>query len=302
MPSLPRMWKPAGAARPLAEQKRIYRKTHDEERGSARERGYDHHWAKTRAGWFRSHPLCVACEANGRVAAGVYLDHIVPHRGDKALFWDRHNWQGLCTDCHLRVKALIEGRYWRGEISPAELRLDRPLPEFFSPDPVSAWPADKSDIWHPEWLMRSLVPVVIVCGPPASGKTTFVERHKAEGDEVIDLDDIGMRRSGVARRDWPRNMLGLAIEERNRRLWRLSQLPASPSAWLIVSEPKPALREWWQRKLDARRVVVLAASAETCKARIIQDSERLPVLATQMRVVDQWWQDYRPSAVDETVR
>ena len=28
------------------------------------------------------------------------VDHIVPHKGDMALFWDKSNWQGLCAHCH----------------------------------------------------------------------------------------------------------------------------------------------------------------------------------------------------------
>ena len=28
------------------------------------------------------------------------VDHIVPHRGDQALFWDEQNWQPLCKSCH----------------------------------------------------------------------------------------------------------------------------------------------------------------------------------------------------------
>ena len=28
------------------------------------------------------------------------IDHIIPHRGDPILFWDRSNWQPLCKDCH----------------------------------------------------------------------------------------------------------------------------------------------------------------------------------------------------------
>ncbi|MFG1378079.1 HNH endonuclease [Xanthobacter autotrophicus] len=27
------------------------------------------------------------------------VDHIIPHRGDKALMWDRSNWQALCPTC-----------------------------------------------------------------------------------------------------------------------------------------------------------------------------------------------------------
>lgn len=28
------------------------------------------------------------------------IDHIMPHRGDEALFFDRSNLQGLCLECH----------------------------------------------------------------------------------------------------------------------------------------------------------------------------------------------------------
>jgi 5-methylcytosine-specific restriction endonuclease McrA len=32
------------------------------------------------------------------------VDHITPHRGDKALLWDRFNWQPLCEGCHNGAK------------------------------------------------------------------------------------------------------------------------------------------------------------------------------------------------------
>lgn len=38
------------------------------------------------------------------------VDHIVPHRGDQKLFWDRGNWQPLCEHHH-NVKTMTEDRY-----------------------------------------------------------------------------------------------------------------------------------------------------------------------------------------------
>ncbi|WP_396127368.1 HNH endonuclease [Edaphobacter acidisoli] len=47
----------------------------------------------------------------------AHTDHIIPHRGDKKLFWDRSNWQPLCATCH-SVKTAEEdggfGRPYRG--------------------------------------------------------------------------------------------------------------------------------------------------------------------------------------------
>jgi hypothetical protein len=46
---------------------------YDRERGSASARGYD-----------------------SRCVAAVVVDHTGPHKGARALFWDRGNWQSLC--------------------------------------------------------------------------------------------------------------------------------------------------------------------------------------------------------------
>lgn len=75
------------------------------QRGSARERGYDTRWEKRRLLYLRKHPLCVVCEAKGLVVPATEVDHIVPHRGDAALFDDEGNWQALCKSCHSRKTA-----------------------------------------------------------------------------------------------------------------------------------------------------------------------------------------------------
>lgn len=64
------------------------------------QRGYNYKWQKARESYLAKHPLCVECESEGMVTVATDLDHIVPHRGDKALFWDRDNWQGLCHSHH----------------------------------------------------------------------------------------------------------------------------------------------------------------------------------------------------------
>ena len=102
-----------------------------ERRGSATERGYDSKWQRVRPGFIRSHPLCVCCLANGVISATEVVDHVVPHRGDMQLFWDRRNWQGLCWRCHREIKSAIEAMWDRGDIGADGLRLDRVLLDFF---------------------------------------------------------------------------------------------------------------------------------------------------------------------------
>jgi 5-methylcytosine-specific restriction protein A len=84
---------------------------YDRERGSASVRGYDSRWRRAREEWLRSHPLCAEHVRQGEVVAAVVVDHIRPHKGDRALFWDRGNWQSLCKACHDRKTALEDGRW-----------------------------------------------------------------------------------------------------------------------------------------------------------------------------------------------
>ena len=74
-------------------------------RPSAAARGYGSRWQKARARFLASHPLCVTCQAAGRVVAATVVDHKIPHRGDQDIFWQVSNWQSLCQYCHNKKSA-----------------------------------------------------------------------------------------------------------------------------------------------------------------------------------------------------
>lgn len=83
-------------------------------------------WRRARLGHLSREPLCRLCRQAGRVNDGgltmgglpqadrrrrfLVVDHVVPHRGDHALFWDAANWQTLCPDHHDVVKQREEVR------------------------------------------------------------------------------------------------------------------------------------------------------------------------------------------------
>ena len=69
---------------------------------------YGSRWRRARAAYLAEHPLCALCEAQGRVVAATVVDHIVPHKGDAALFWDVANWQPLCKRHHDSTKQKAE--------------------------------------------------------------------------------------------------------------------------------------------------------------------------------------------------
>ncbi len=78
---------------------------HDQRRGTAASRGYDGRWRKARRLFLQEHPLCAHCENEGIIRPATVVDHVIPHRGDAALFWDVSNWQPLCKVHHDRKTA-----------------------------------------------------------------------------------------------------------------------------------------------------------------------------------------------------
>ena len=89
---------------------------------TANERGYGHEWQKAAKAFITAHPLCADPLKRHRDVAvpSRIVDHIIPHKGERALFWDKSNWQALCTTCH-NVKTAGEGSFGRG--SAGSLRL-----------------------------------------------------------------------------------------------------------------------------------------------------------------------------------
>lgn len=77
---------------------------------TTKEKGYDNRWRKARNRFLKKHPLCVRCLVEQKLVKATVVDHKIPHRGDKILFWDESNWQALCKQCHDR-KTMTEDRY-----------------------------------------------------------------------------------------------------------------------------------------------------------------------------------------------
>lgn len=74
---------------------------HDEQRGTAAQRGYGGRWQRLRRAYLRRHPLCVHCLQAGRTEPAVDVHHIVPRRNGGSDADD--NLLALCHSCHSRV-------------------------------------------------------------------------------------------------------------------------------------------------------------------------------------------------------
>jgi 5-methylcytosine-specific restriction protein A len=114
MPVAPPRLCPCGNIVPSAERcacqvasDRARKARHDRRRPSSGERGYNGEWRKARAAYLIANPHCVHPGCN---TPASHVDHIVAHKGDDALFWNRANWQALCAHHHNSTKQREERR------------------------------------------------------------------------------------------------------------------------------------------------------------------------------------------------
>jgi hypothetical protein len=181
-------------------------------------------------------PLCAECQRQGITKLTDEIDHIIPlTEGGEDV---DGNCQGLCFDHHAEKSAR------EGNIHAAAN--------------------------HPEWLRPSSIPLTIVSGPPASGKTTYVNASADAYDTIICLDTI-LTELKPTYQHWTRSLdptlLNRAIRLRNARLSNLAHA-RSGRAWFIVSAPTQGERDWWQGKLGGE-VILLHPGVEECKRRAI---------------------------------
>lgn len=215
----------------------------------------------------RDHGLCQDCLADGRLRPADTVHHIIGLKEDWTKRLQLDNLSSLCAPCHNRIHG------------------------------------DRRDggLYYPESLRPSAALLTIVCGPPGSGKTTYVHEHAAVGDIVIDLDAITSELSGMPWYQAGDSWLYPALAERNRRLQQLAN-ETGRRAWFIVTAARPGVRQWWRKKLQPKQVVVIETPLAVCVQRLQRDERRQDKWQRYQAVAAKWWIDYQPAPGEVRVR
>ncbi len=225
-------------------------------RQTAHQRGYDYRWQQERKAFLARNPLCTTCEeVHGRITAATEVDHVIPHKGDKALFWDRMNWAPICRDCHQAKTA-------RENATRAALL--------------------------PGWLPSPTKPLIVVVGPPRAGKTTHVAQHAHRDDLVLDLDVMAEEAGKPLweHTDGERNTL---LWRRNKELARFCEgRTRYPRCWLIATAGTFRQRKFWQDK--GAELVVINPGPAVCVQRILADSQRPAHVKERLVTVARRWE------------
>jgi hypothetical protein len=90
-------------------------------------------WKRLRRHQLALQPFCVMCLADGYSVVATVVDHIVPHHGDKILFF-HGELQSLCATHHNSFKKKLEQRGYSTQIG------------------IDGWPVDQR---HPLYRKRS---------------------------------------------------------------------------------------------------------------------------------------------------
>jgi len=85
---------------------------------------HDTKWIAARSRYLAEHPHCLGCQAIGQQAQATVIDHIIPHFGNVARFWDVANWQPCCDWHHNSIKATLEKKWLRAELQSDALALN----------------------------------------------------------------------------------------------------------------------------------------------------------------------------------
>lgn len=138
---------------------------------------------------------------------------------------------------------------------------------------------------------ESRVPVFIVTGPPASGKTTFVREKAQHGDLIVDVDTLYMALSGLTWYEKPDTLLPFVMEARDAVIRRLARESDVRHAWIITSEARVSELAKLRDQLGAT-LVVMETSAMECKRRLREDERRSRKAELWDSLVDKWWRTY----------
>lgn len=222
------------------------------------------------------------------VTAANVADHIVKHNGDADLFWDGEL-QSLCKTCHDSLKQSQEKGGAVAVIGVDGWPIGDRIPK----------PGDNGGMARPAWFRPVHVPLTIVCGPPASGKSTYVRNNAGSRDLVICSDAIAVKLFGGDKRhggslapsQWRdvmrvRNeMIGDLMRPASRKRW--------DRAWLINTLPKASDRQWFKSKLSPSDIVVLETPIDVCLSRAKEDALRGDKRSRDaIEAIHRWWSIY----------
>lgn len=142
-------------------------------------------------------------------------------------------------------------------------------------------------------LGHSMREVFLVYGAPCSGKKSWVDANRNEGDLIVDIDSIWQAVSGCNRYVKPNRLKAVVFRTRDTLIDAVKyRLGKWTNAYIIGGYPLQSERERIARELGAREIFIEATESE-CFQRWKEDEERknIPEFEEYIR---EWFRQYTP--------
>lgn len=140
--------------------------------------------------------------------------------------------------------------------------------------------------------------LTLVCGPPCSGKNTWVRDHAHPGDLVVDLDALYHAVNANPTRadhDQPASLTPFALDARDAIINRLLHGDHNVrAAWIIHSAPEAATRAEWKQR--GANIVMINADLDVLTHRA-QGQRPTPWVDH----ITDWHRRYTPGHIDRTI-
>lgn len=135
--------------------------------------------------------------------------------------------------------------------------------------------------------------IIIVHGAPASGKTTYVHKHREPGDLIVDLDAIKDAISDCARES-PDVLLDTALEVRELLYKLIAERKVDAKRiWIIALLPTRAERRELKARLNADELIHIDTGIDDCISNMLADKKRKDK-EKEMKIIDDYFGHYQP--------
>lgn len=212
----------------------------------------------------------------GRLTPFAAVDHITPKAKGGTDADD--NLEAICGPCH-DAKSMQEANadqsLLRAEGKPA-IGLD-------------GWVTQPKQWGYsiPQGMRPAGCKTYIIAGPPASGKTTYVNDHATKGDKVIDLDEIKQRIGGKPWDD-DTSIIAKALRYRDMAIRGLADRSGG-TAWLIITGKTKAERQAWVNAIGHKaELIEVIETADECERRIRADPRRNATARQTITIAREW--------------
>lgn len=232
---------------------------------------------------------CGACERTSR-GTTTRRGYDYDHQRLRVLAFQRDGWR--CVDCGWRPQIVVECEEYGLDEPPLPAILDELRRAFSRGDrhlqgdhivPFENRPgmrlnlgnyATRCNLCHNAKSRRegggfvhtTTNVITLVCGPPGSGKTTYVNEHRAPGDIIWDFDLIMQAITGAEIHHTPALAVPYAVAMRDAFLQEAKK-PRSHQIWIVQACPTIAERRQFAREFGAS-VVLMDTSEQACIERV----------------------------------